>query len=309
MKKVICICISLIMLFSFASTAFADEIQYLDPVSGEALDESDSLSGIIKLTNICKYDISKKMYIYTTGITSSTDVECSVYNGMITTDSVVVKASDSAKIEVFRSGQLVDPSEYENLMTAGSYVINNTIDSSELFTFTIVPRVTNAVSSYKVPAIFYITTATYNGQPMYPTANTVKFENDGAYYIEYVGNNSGVSYTLNINVDRTYPELEIVGVDEDGIARGPVTFNSMEEGSTVEVTVDGNVVEPVNDQYTKAGQYTVKYTDKAGNVSSYYFKMHVFFDVSAYMFIGIVIVVLACAFLFIIYNRRHRKIR
>lgn len=309
MKKFSCILLSLILLLSFTSVAFADEVHLLDPISGEIVDENGNSSSTIKLSLKCKYDITDKMYIYSTGSTSSTDVACSVYNGMIVTDPVVIRPSKSAKIEVYRGSQLVDPSEYENLSEPGSYVVNDLYQSQELLSFTIVPYVTSAISSYSVPMAFYISSAKCNDEDINVVGNTVQFDKDGIYHIEYVGKLNNVGYTLDVNVDITYPELEIIGVDEDGVARGPVSFGPLEAGSTLSVTVDGQEVQTLSGQYSTAGQYVVKYTDSAGNVSSYYFRMVLFFNLSAGLFITLLGVIIVLAVGFVIYTHKNRKVR
>lgn len=311
MKRLFGICLSLILLLSFTVSAYADEVRMLDPITGEIVDEYGNSSSTVRISTKCKFDRTDKMYIYTIGVVSSTDVMCSVYDGMITTEPVVIKEGSSSSIEVYRSGELVDPSEYENLSQPGSYVVNSKFDSSELFSFTIVPYITNAISMYKVPAIFYISSARYNDEDIKVTGNTVKFENDGIYHIEYVGTRSNVGYTLDVKIDLTYPELEIIGVDEDGIARGPVSFGELEPDSVLTVTVDGQPVDnsPVNGQFVTAGQYTVKYADKAGNVSSYYFTMNVFLNVSATAFVIILGLVIVLAVAYLIYSRKNRRVR
>ena len=309
MKRLICICLSLILVMSCAAFIFADEMTLLDPISGEIVDKNGNSAGTVRLSATCRYDTIDKMYVYTTSSTSNTDVACSVYNGMITTGSVVLRPGSSSNIEVYRSGQLLDPSEYSELTKPGSYVVNNGLDSSELFAFTIVPFNTNAVSQYKVPAIFYIASAKYNNEVIAAKGNTIIFDKDGVYHIDYAGTATNVKYSLDLKVDLTYPQLEIFGVDEDGIARGPVTFGNVEPDSTLTVTVDGVVVKPLDGEYTQAGQYVVKYADKAGNVSTYYFKMNLFFNISAIAFLSLIGAVLLLAGGYTIYTRKNRRVR
>lgn len=309
MKRLFCVCLSLILLLTITTFAFADEIHLLDPISGEIVDENGNSSSTVKLSTKCKYDFTDEMFIYSTGTTTSTDIMCSVYNGMITTDPVVIKNGDSANIEVYKDGQLVDKSEYEYLSEPGSYVVNNVYNSQEVLSFIIASLHTGKISMYKVPSIFYISSARYNDENLELDGNMIRFDKDGLYHIEYVGNKTNVGYTLDLHVDLTYPQLEINGLDDDGIARGPVTFGTLEPDSTLLVTVDGKVVNPINNEYTTAGDYVVKYSDRAGNVSSYYFTMGVFFNLSAYLFVGIAGAVIVAAIVYMIYTRKNRRVR
>ena len=60
---------------------------------------------------------------------------------------------------------------------------------------------------------------------------------------------------------------------------------------------------------TSAGDYIVYYTDAAGNVSSYYFTMRVFFNASAWIYVILVVVIIGAAIGYKIFVRKKLTTR
>ena len=308
MKKLICICFSLILLLLCAGPCFAEV--YIYSPDGELLDGNTGASSTkIQLESSCYYDKLSKRFVYSTDISPNANVESSVYSGMMVRDAVELTIDPSANVEVYRDGLLVDPSEYTYLEVPGSYVVRNITTDREVLSFTIVSEITGAVNSYKLPSIFYYSSASYEGEPIPTDFNSVSFDKDGWYTLTYRSTIIDADYSLGVEIDHTYPELEIYGVEND-VANGPVSFGPTESGSSLNITLNGEPFEYYKDDILKqAGEYVVKYTDRAGNTSSYYFTINIFLDGGAWIFVGMAAAIIIAAIVYIIYCKKHTRVR
>ena len=166
MKKLICICISFICLFAFAASAWAADVEVyrIDAFTGEVVDSvTGESTNYARIEADCIYNKNLQMYQFTTSAGADSDVCCSVYRGMLTTNSVQLTIEPAANVQVFRNGELLSL-ENENVLTeVGAYVIRNMGNESEVTNFTIVGSETGLVNSYSVPSIFYVTSSSYNG--------------------------------------------------------------------------------------------------------------------------------------------------
>ena len=310
MKKVICFCVSLILMLSCFTAVFADnKVLVYDSFTGELLDgETGQSTNFVTLSSYCTYNKTNKTYIYATSTSVNSDVECSVYDGMVTNSTVSLSAGDGANIAVYRDGELVAPEDYGRLTKVGSYIVRNQSNEQSLFTFTIVGDVTGRINSYQIPSIFYISSASFNGEPIFTNGQTVDLSEEGKYFIDYRCNSTGAVYQLELEMDHTYPQLEIFGIDEEKIAKGPVTFGEMEPESEITMQRNGEYI-AISDELKTAGDYIIKYSDKAGNVSSYYFTIKLFFDASSWLYISLFLIVTGLAVGFMIYSRKHMRTR
>jgi len=130
---------------------------------------------------------------------------------------------------------------------------------------------------------------------------------EGEYQVIYYNNIDGTTRYLNFMADHTPPVLEIIGVDENNQARNPVSFGTLEPRSTIKVLYEGNEIQ-TKDQYKDRGLYTVEYKDEAGNIAIYQFRINTFLDVSTWIIVGIGIVSIAAAIVYLIYNRNHLRV-
>ena len=311
MKKIICLFISLIFVLSLASFAFADGegLYRYDAVTGELVDYNTGAStNYAKVTSDCTYNKASKRYIYSTSTTSNTDVECSVFDGMITTDYVELVVQTGANVVVYKDGEEVSPEDYDSLVLPGSYIVRNRNTDSIILSFTIVKELTSKITSYRIPFIFDIQSARFNGHEVNVSNNFFEMTEDGEYYVSYRCLLNDTNYTLHVNIDHTYPELEIFGV-EDGIANGPVSFGELEEESDLVIMCNGSQVDMIGDELKNAGDYTVKYTDAAGNTSTYYFTINIFFDAGAWVFLALALAIAALAIGYMVYCRKNMRTR
>ena len=308
MKKFVSICFSLILLLACFANCFAAEIYEIDSFTGEILNSSTGLAtNYVNISPSCTYDKTNRLYIYSTSANNSTNVSCTVCDGMITSNIVSISTEIAAQIEVYRDGKIVDTKEYGNLSRTGTYIVRSVSKDKEIFSFTIVGPKTGKIYSYKVPSAFNIVSAKKDGKDIVTPANTVDMSEEGEYSIQYQSPAAGTAYTLDLVIDHTAPELEIIGV-ENGIARRAVSFGPREKDSTLTVTMNGQSVDP-DEPIKAAGDYTAVYTDDAGNESTYYFTVKVFLDGGAWIFVILALAVIVLAGGYMLRCRKYMRTR
>ena len=73
----------------------------------------------------------------------------------------------------------------------------------------------------------------------------------------------------------------------------------------------------LNDSYVKnpgdkllgTGEYLLVLKDQAGNVTNYQFEIRMYFDLNSWIFIFLVILLLAGIALYIVFSRKHLRVR
>jgi len=311
MKKIFCVLISLILILSSVASVFAIRFYELDERTGTIIDnETGESSTTLEISANCYFDKTTKMFVYSVGSSDSAKLNSSVFNGMIVTGSVEINPASSVNIEVYRNGELIDKSELPTLTEAGAYVVRKQNMGDEILSFRIVNRITGAIDRYAVPDIFYVAEAKRDGETIAISGNDIDMSVDGQYSIRYISRKSTYTVNLDVNIDHVAPVLEIYGLDEDGIARGPISFGPTEEYSTLTVLRDGvDVTDPYAEDYRVAGTYVINYSDQAGNTNSYYIEMRVFLNFSAQLFIVIAAVIILLVIGYAIYARRKTRVR
>lgn len=309
MKKFISICFSLILILAcFVNCFAATEIFEIDSFTGEILNSSTGYStNYISLSSSCTYDKTNRLYVYATSANANTNIKCTVCDGMVTSDIVRIESEVASQIVVYKDGKVVDNRDYDRLSETGTYIVRTVSGDKEIFSFTIVGPRTGLIYSYKVPSFFTIVSAQKDGQDLITPNNTVNMSEEGEYTVKYRSAAAGTAYELNVVIDHTAPELEIIGV-ENGIARGPVSFGPLEPDSTLTVTTNNTAVD-YSEPIKVAGDYTAVYRDNAGNENTYYFTVKVFLDGGAWVFVGLAVAVIALAAGYMFRCRRHMRTR
>ena len=116
-----------------------------------------------------------------------------------------------------------------------------------------------------------------------------------------------MSYSLNIYVDHQAPELILEGV-ENGIAKGPVTISGLEDESILEIFRDDERIVQ-SEELKTSGTYKLIYSDEAGNSTEYNFVIRVYFDTTAWSYVAAVVLIIAGVIVYMIYCRKHLRLR
>ena len=294
--------------------AHASDVYFgkVDSFTGEREDESESSEAaeetIIWLTDNGYYDKNQKLYGFTT---SEGDVYATVPDGMVTDDNVTVYIPDGMESVIYWDGL---SAEFigGTLSSPGGYTVEVTVEGEQiqLFSFFITGTYTNSVLNYTVPSGFRILSATRDGEVIDFTRYYVDMSLEGKYMISYDCPTADLAYSLNVTVDTTPPTLTLIGVDEDGKARGPVTLTDKGENDTLYITRDGEALSMIlTYTFTQSGRYEVTVTDPAGNYTVYPFTIMIYLDRNGWIFGAILVAVIASVVAYIIYSRKHLKVR
>lgn len=301
-----------------AGVVYADDLAgyngQLDPFTGEpimdttGINEVSTLSNRKMITENMYYDFSMGQFAYPVD-NGLSDVYSNAADGMILTEPVQVSIPEGVTIMVYRDGNLQDTTtEYR---TKGGYTVRAVAGNveKELFSFMIVGSKTGAVSGYHLPSYFRIDSVTLDGQEIPHTRNYVEMVNEGSYNISYRCERTDIRYSLNVSVDHTPPQVVFYGIGDDGKARGPVSWDGLETGDTVKVYKDGGEFLYENDRLTQSGRYEVIVTDDAGNTVDQVFTILIYLDRNGFALVGILALVIGGLVGYLIWHRKHMKVR
>ena len=250
------------------------------------------------------YDKLTRRYRYGVGDSA---VEINFPNGIVTTSTVSITVPTGMKARFFRDGnELTDPNP-EAISEAGKYVAYFGNEDELCLKFTVVNHLTGAVSSYQMPAGFRVVSAKLNGEDIPFDSNLVDMTGEGAYEIRYTCAATGVTHGLNVTVDHTPPTLKLEAV-KNGYADGPVDISDLEKDAVIAVTLDGKAIQ-YSKTLTKSGTYRIRLKDSAGNYNEYNFAIRIYFDSNSVAFVMILAAAAAAVAGYLVYSRRHLRVR
>lgn len=286
-------------------------VEGYSPTSGGNTVQSAGGSGErVALGGGMYYDRSSGDFVYpvTTGYG---EVHATVADGMVTTDAVIIAMDDGVNATLYRNGNPVESADLNTIEQTGQYSLNVSGNGSQnvrLFSFTIVGEATGLLTGYAMPDGFVIDEATCSGSAAERSASYVSMTQEGEYVVNYRCPSAKLSYTLRVTVDHTAPTLALAAV-QNGIARGPVSLADAEEGASLYITLNGQRYVPSGKELTRSGSYQLQITDAAGNTSSYQFSIAVYFDGNSFVFLGILLAVLAALGVYLLRARKHLRVR
>ena len=286
----------------------SDYSGFIDEFSGRPVDENSSASDadIVALGADSYYDRLERMFVYQIAGVGS-EIRCSVADGMMTNDSVRLFIPDGVDYTLLLDGQPILFTNLTELYEEGIYDLKLTAQSSRTIRFSIVDKKTADIVEYRLPDYFEITEVMCNGHPISTAPGLVELTGEGDYLISYRNLLTGVPYRLELPIDRTPPTLALEAV-VDGVAKGPVDISDVEPGASLYIELDGEE-EAFTTELTKSGAYVVTVTDEAGNTSVYKFTLQVYFNTSSILFLIVFPVLIIGLVLYLVYSRKHLRIR
>ena len=317
--------ITALLCAALCAGAYAADPSYsgrIDPETGAALDVQGPLDGTqsagrVYIGGDTYYDYDAHCYVYDLG-GGAGEVRCDAADGMVLTGTrVSVRATQDAPVTFYRNGAEL-PAGTNEVSDVGEYTVVSQAEgrTRQLLKFTIVGASTNAVNTFTAPDGFYVVEATRDEtEDAILDRYSVNMEPEGQYHIVYTCSATEMSYTLDVAVDRTPPEVTLSGrFDENMRARSAVSFSGLQPGDTIWATdVDGNVSPEMNDTGTggtfyDVGHYTLTVYDAAGNNSAYEFVILTYFNFTSLMFFALVLLCAAAVFLYVRFKRKKLKI-
>ena len=255
------------------------------------------------------YDSIEKAFLYYLNATTSQAVRSNVADGMITEQAVSVKADAGVTLEVYLNGERLQSISGETFQTPGEYVVmyvNGSVPE-RLFSFTIVPKVCNSVTSYALPAGFEFTEASLNKESIAFEKNYIKLTQEGEYNIHYRCMKTNVPYQLLLKTDFTGPVLSLENVKE-GKARGPVDISEAKNAAHITIYHDGEKIGR-KDVLTESGEYYIELADEAGNKTTYSFTILIYFDGNSWLFFLLIIGSCVGIIIYLVHSRKHLRVR
>lgn len=311
-KKVFLI-ILLLALLSVNAAAVEVDMEYngiIDSYTGLPVGQPGIPEGVdrVWINSELFYDVTTNRFVYE--LFSGTELFTTVVDGMITTGPVSMELSNGATGRLYRNGELLDMTEYKDLTTPGNYVLSvnsNTGVTIEPVSFTIVGSVTCVPEEYVIPEGFVFVEALRNNEAIEYSDRQVNLTDEGIYRLTYECRNTGLQYGLETEIDRTPPVLELAGV-EDGVAKGPVTLYDLEQGASLLIERDGKTL-GFTQELTESGNYHLWLQDPAGNSTDYQFKIQIYLNINAIVFVVLILVLIGFLVFYLIYSRRKLRVR
>ena len=268
----------------------------------------DSTPSQVNVSDGSIYDRNNEMFVYY--LTDGT-VMVSVADGMIVTGEVRLAASEDANAVLYKDGEAFDGIP-ASVNIPGSYTLVDKGDTAgQIMTFRIINQVTGAISQYPMPSGFSVKSVYINGNEEITDYGRVDMNKEGEYQIDYICTDNGISYNLSVTVDHTPPQVEFVGLDDDNRAKGPVTITGLEQGDAITVYHNGEEkgILSSKTQLNESGDYSVIISDVAGNTVEREFRILIYLDIKAWMFIGFVLLLIVGAAIVLTITRKNLKVR
>ena len=255
------------------------------------------------------YDPVEKTFLYYVNANASQAVRSSVADGMITEQAVSLKADAGVALEAYLNGNRLESISGGVLQTPGEYVIMYVGGSipERMFSFTIVPKLCNSVTSYALPAGFEFTEASLNEEPISFEKNYMKLTEEGQYNIHYRCMKTNISYQLILKTDFTGPVLLLEDV-KNGKAQGPVDISDAKQAAHIAIYHNGERISR-KDVLTESGEYYIELADEAGNKTTYSFTILVYFDGNSWLFFLLVIGSCVGVTIYLVHARKHLRVR
>lgn len=265
----------------------------------------------VRLSDGSYYDRESHTFHYTV-LGQEEEVISSVAGGMITTDAVSLTIPENLGVKLYRDGAVVSEADFSAIQTPGEYslVVVGTDSETLLLTFTIVSAKTGKLTTYMLPDGFMLQSVSIDGT-MQATNYTgsIDFSKEGSYEVSYRCLATGISYTLRVIIDHTPPEISFEGVT-NGVARGPVQLNGVEETDTVTVLFnDTEVKYPNTGLFRSVGKYRVTVTDDAGNATTENFKIQLYLNIQGVFFVLLAIGLIIGVVVYMYVSRKKLRVR
>lgn len=285
----------------------SDSYDY-DVTTGLPIDNSITSSDTNpKISDNCYYDNESNQFVYS--ISSNTSVaRANVANGMIVSEPVDITLMDGISYTLYRNGDPVENSDL-HITESGSYVLTIAYgsDSVNLLSFKIVGQFSN-LEFYELPSGFTVLEVQMGEDFASFEEHAVQFYNEGHYLVTYRSDATNIQYILETTIDRTPPTLKLSGVNNRNRADGPVDISDLEAGCKITINLDGNDIE-YEKKLTDSGKYLITLEDEAGNINYYNFTIMLYSPWGTVFFILFDILLIGGIAAYVIYSKKHIRIR
>lgn len=295
------------LLLSLCLPAFAAGTHRDDLLPADLTEDEN----VVWLSETMYYDMLTHDFAYPVSETGLT-VHANVADGMVVRGPVSITGT---MLQAYRNSKPFDGS-LTGLDTPGEYVIQSQVgsESLRLLSFTIVAATTSEINAYSAPSGMYFTNASRDGREIPFDRFEVPMQEDGAYLIEYECIETGISYSLDVTIDRQGPELSFSGsIDEDNRVHSALLVSGIEADGAIRVNLDGVDLDltPNTDgtlELTDSGRYYIEAFDAAGNRTEYSYTILIYLNSSSVVFFILLFVSIAAVVAYILIKRKRLKI-
>ena len=230
--------------------------------------------------------------------------------GMTTTESVTLKFNGEIMTKVYKDEEEIDSSvSYNEIGKYEVYIYDGSSEPLPLYTFEIIPSLTNSMESYTAPSGCIISFAGLEGKQIAAAVQSVKTDKDGRY--NFIVTKGEYTTTVETTRDTTPPEISIYGVNEKNVAEnGLVEIEIVtDDMKTFTVTKDGQPFTARSLSFSDNGKYKVEIFDEAGNCVTAEFEIPYQMNAMGFIIIIVVIGLVGGLIGYAAYSRRHFNIR
>ena len=237
-------------------------------------------------------------------IDKSVDIKMNVLDGAISNEDVEIEAAEEVTLISTKDG---NPYEYnlgDKFTEEGIYkvIAYDAYSNQKTISFQIV-KGTKTALNYSINTDIDIVSIKRNGEDYSWNSNVLNFPDDGNYEITCQAGED--TYSFNLSLDTTAPEITLEGVKEGGKVDGKVVILGMSEEGTMEVYKDGEKINyEIGRELSAYGNYKVVLTDSLGNSRTVTFSIE--YQMNGWAIALVVVGVLALGTLvgLVIFNRR-----
>lgn len=279
---------------------------YFDPSE----EGTKKVSGKIGIDAHCVYDYDNEVYRFNYTSYEEDDVTANVYTGMYTKDTVHLTVGNNLKYKLFHEGVEVEEPKISKLTDTGYYalqLLKGNGDVEEVINFTIIGDYSN-LTTMTMPDMFRIKKVTLNEEEIKVKGQTLTFDEEGEYDIEYICIANQISYHIMTRIDHTSPVLALEGVNDKGYARQSVSLKDLENGVNMIIYLDGEKISNTS-VLKEFGKYDIILEDKAGNVTEYKFEIMMYISGSGIIFMVMFIMIFVGLGVYITISKKKMRIR
>ena len=260
----------------------------------------------VYINSTTAYDRERHLYLM---LNATTEVFSTAPDGIITTEPVSLVTDQSTMCALYRNGEPASDVDPLDIREPGAYVLQDLAnDGREIMRFTIVGDVTGQPEKFEVPQGFAIGQVMYEGVAMDFKPTSVSMAQEGEYAISYYCPVTEMNFSFRTTVDHTPPQLQLLAVNEEGFAKGPVDISDLEPGAKIGIRRNGAEVSYAQ-TLTQRGEYVIVVEDEAGNLNTYQFAIRAYFNVNSIIFLVVILLLAAGVGGYVLYSRRHVRVR
>ncbi len=291
-----------------ASVCFAEDLDSvkIDSFTGEVSDPRIESATLVRLSSSCYFDRETGYYVYSEANTDQ--ILCSAYEAMISSGPIRIDAGENVNISVYKDGEKLDLGDYNTVSESGNYVILHDADQHQVVSFQIVGSITGMIDTFRVPQTFTIYGARRDGADIKYMIGSVDMTIEGEYQVDYINTITNTRYEFHTVIDHTAPVIELDGLDEEFTAKGPVTVVSLGDAVRSSVRKDGDSIVTL-ETYKDPGKYVITVWDEAGNAADVAFTILVYFNISAWMAVVMLVLMLGGMGGYLFWARKNLRVR